>query len=144
MFSISSKKVAYGTIAYTVGTFSLAILWHVILFEDRYRTFGYFEGEPNFIVGLLTILVQGTILSVLFPLVRLSGSAYVRSFKFALLIGTFFWTSHVLAFVAKQAIDNPGVFVAMETVYLCLQFGLFGLLIGFIYREEIPTNDSLH
>lgn len=134
MSRISPKKVVYGTIAYTAGTFSLAILWHVILFEERYRTFKYFEGEPNFAIGLVTILVQGTILSVLFPIVRLSGSTYVRGFKFALLIGTFFWTSHVLAFVAKQAVDNLGLFVAMETVYLCLQFGLFGFLIGFVYR----------
>lgn len=46
----------------------------------------------------------------------------------------FFWTSHVLAFVAKQNVPNAVGFVMMETGYLIAQFGLFALLLGFIYR----------
>jgi len=83
--------------------------------------------------------MQGLILSVLFPLVSLSGTSLIRGLKFAFLIGAFFWTSHVLAFVAKQTINNLGLFVLMETVYLILQFGLFGLLIGLIYRGSNAT-----
>jgi hypothetical protein len=131
------KKIALGTIAYTVGTFLLAVIWHVLLFETRYRTFGYFEGEPNFALGFLTILIQGVVLSALFPLVRLAGSGVVRGIRFAALIGVFFWTSHVLAFVAKQTMQDVGLFITMETIYLALQFGLFGILIGTIYRAEI-------
>ena len=130
------KKIALGTAAYTIGTFSLAVSWHVLLFEDRYRSFGYFEGEPSFVVGFVTILLQGVILSALFPLVKVTGTSVLRGFKFALLIGAFFWTSHVLAFVAKQSVQGVALFVTMETLYLALQFGLFGLLIGIIYRAD--------
>lgn len=133
------KKIALGTIAYTIGTFSLAIFWHVLLFEARYRTFGYFEGEPSFAIGFLTILIQGVVLSALFPMVKLSGNGVARGIKFALVIGVFFWTSHVLAFVAKQTINDVGLFIAMETVYLVLQFGLFGFLIGKLYRAEMDN-----
>jgi hypothetical protein len=133
---IDPKKVVTGMLAYTFGTFALAVLWHVVLFETQYQTFGYFEGEPSLLTGLATIVIQGLILSILFPLVHLSGTSLVRGFKFALLIGIFFWTSHVLAFIAKQTVHNPGLFLTMETVYLSLQFGLFGLLIGLIYRGE--------
>lgn len=130
------KKIAVGTVAYTLGTFTLAVVWHVLLFEDRYRTFGYLEGEPSFITGFVTILLQGAILSVLFPMVRLSGSSIVRGIKFVALIGAFFWTSHVLAFIAKQPVQDVVLFTIMETVYLALQFGLFGVLIGMIYRNH--------
>ncbi len=51
------------------------------------------------------------------------------------MIGAFFWTSHVLAFVAKQAVPDAWLFVAMETLYLTLQFGIFGVWIGLIYRS---------
>jgi len=133
--TINAKKVVIGTVAYTVGTFTLAVVWHVLLFDDRYRAFGYIEGEPKFVVGFLTILLQGVILSILYPMVQIAGAGILRGIKFSFLVGTFFWTSHVLAFIAKQPVKNVGLFVTMETVYLALQFGLFGILIGLIYRE---------
>ncbi len=133
---VDPKKVALGTVAYTIGTFSLAVSWHVLLFEDRYQAFGYFDGEPSFVIGFLTILLQGILLSALYPIVKLTGTSVLRGLKFALLIGAFFWTSHVLAFIAKQPVQGVALFVTMETVYLALQFGLFGLLIGAIYRAH--------
>lgn len=130
------KRIAMGTAAYTVVTFPLAILWHIGLFETQYRNFGYFEEEPSFLLGLLTILIQGGILSTLYPRVRLPGSDLIRGMKFALIIGTFFWTSHVLAFVAKQAVRDAYQFVMMETAYLVLQFGIFGILISLVYAGK--------
>ena len=77
------KRVFLGTAAYTVVTFPIAVLWHVVLFEGLYQSFGYFQGEPSFLLGLLAILVQGAVMSVLYPLVRLAGSPVVRGLKFA-------------------------------------------------------------
>jgi len=128
------KKIALGALAYTVSTFALAVVWHLVLFEDQYRAFGYIEGEPNILIGFLTILLQGAILSLLFPLLKLKGSHVIRGLKFAFLIGVFFWTSHVLAFVAKQRMQDVILFVGMETFYLALQFGVFGVLVGLVYR----------
>ena len=136
---MNAKYVALGTIAYTASTFTLAVIWHIILFEDQYRAFGYIEDEPNFVIGFVTILTQGLILSLLFPLFKIAGAGVVRGLKFVALIGGFFWTSHVLAFIAKQTIQDAPLFVAMETIYLGLQFGLFGLLLGLIYRGDSST-----
>ncbi len=133
---MNPKKILFGTTAYTIGTFTLAVVWHILIFGDQYRSFGYFEGEPSFVIGFVTILLQGVILSALFPMVKLSGTSILRGIKFSFLVGAFFWTSHVLAFISKQPVQNVELFVAMETVYLALQFGLFGLLIGAIYRDD--------
>lgn len=130
---MDARRIALGTLAYTVVTFPLAVLWHVVLFRVQYEQFGYFDGEPNFALGLLTIVIQGAILSGLYPRVRLSGAGLLRGLKFAALVGAFFWTSHVLAFIAKQADAAALVFVLMESVYLTLQFGIFGALIARIY-----------
>ena len=134
------KSVALGTTAYTLVTFPLAVVWHVILFEEKYKAFGYFEGEPSFVLGLLTIVIQGLLLSFLFPFVKFSGSPIVRGLKFTSVVGAFFWTSHVLAFIAKQMLEDPLSFVLMETFYLVLQFGIYGILIGFIYGEASNTD----
>ena len=105
------------------------------MFRGLYDSFGYFSGEPKFLVGLLTILIQGALLSALYPRVKLAGGGAVRGLKFAVIIGGFFWTSHVLAFVAKQATGEVALFIGMETAYLILQFGIFGLLVSRIYRS---------
>ena len=123
-----------GTAAYTVGTFCLAVGWHVLLFKERYESFGYFEGEPNFLVGLLSIVLQGILLSTLFAMLKTKGSSFRRGIRFAFIAGAFFWTSHVLAFVAKQQVAGMSAFIWMETLYLVLQFGLFGVCLGFIHR----------
>ena len=130
------KKLILGAAAYTVCTFSLAVVWHVLLFKERYESFGYFEGEPNFLVGLLTIVLQGILLCTLFPMLKPTGSSLHRGLKFSLVVGAFFWTSHVLAFVAKQEVPGVSAFIWMESVYLLLQFALFGLVLGAIHRER--------
>ena len=127
-------KLVVGAAAYTICTFSLAVVWHVLLFRESYESFGYFEGEPDFLVGLLTIVLQGILLCALFPMLKAEGSSFRRGFRFALIVGAFFWTSHVLAFVAKQEIPDASAFIWMETLYLVLQFGVFGLIIGLIHR----------
>lgn len=129
------KPVFAGTLAYTLITFPLAVVWHILLFEEKYKAFGYFQGEPSFLLGFVTILIQGVVLSFLYPYVKFSGNGSVRGLKYSLLIGVFFWSSHVLAFVAKQLIQNAVGFVAMESFYLLLQFGIYGVLIGNIYNR---------
>ena len=134
------KNVLLGTFAYTAVTFPLAAVWHAALFSELYHSMGYFDGEPRFLLGLMSIFIQGLVLSALFPYVDFKGSWINRGIKYSLLIGIFFWTSHVLAFIAKQTIQSPLIFVAIETLYLLLQFGTFGVLIGLIHRGDISAS----
>lgn len=46
----------------------------------------------------------------------------------------------MLAFVAKQDISDTLLFVAMESIYLLFQFGIYGVLIGIIYNGGIDKN----
>lgn len=137
---MNHKSTLLGTLAYTLVTFPLAVIWHVVLFEEKYHSFGYFEGEPNFILGMFTIIIQGYVLSLLYPYVKFKGQGIIRGLKYSLLIGVFFWSSHVLAFVAKQVVDSSLSFVAMESFYLLIQFGVYGLLIGKIYSKVLEKN----
>lgn len=137
---MNHKLTLLGTLAYTLVTFPLAVIWHVVLFEDKYHSFGYFEGEPSFVLGLLTIIIQGFVLSFLYPYVKFKGQGISRGLKYSLPIGVFFWSSHVLAFVAKQVVDSSLSFVVMESFYLLIQFGVYGLLIGKIYDKALDQN----
>lgn len=133
------KKLVLGAAAYTVCTFLLAVVWHLLLFKERYESFGYFEGEPGILAGLLAVVLQGFLLSALFAMLKPAGTGIYRGLSFSLVAGAFFWTSHVLAFVAKQEVPGVSAFVWMESVYLLIQFGLFGLVLGAIHREPKPA-----
>ncbi|MGI9307372.1 MAG: hypothetical protein ACR2P5_08745 [Gammaproteobacteria bacterium] len=130
------KAIALGALAYTLATFAWAVAWHIVLFEPQYIAFGYFGAEPSFALGFLSILIQGCVLSALYPLVNLTGKPVLRGMKFAAWVGVFFWTSHVLALLAKQPVDGALLFLAMETFYLSVQFGMFGAAIGIIYAKK--------
>ena len=135
-----NKSIIYGTLAYAFITFPLAVIWHVVLFKPEYESFGYFEGEPNFALGFLTIIIQGAVLSFLYPLVKLSSNGIVRGLKYSAIVGLFFWTSHVLALLAKQAVSTPLTFLFMESFYLLMQFGIFGLCVGLIFKKQLRVN----
>lgn len=128
-------NILYSAASYVVIVFPLALVWHVGLFKDKYDGFGYFVGEPNIIVGLITIVVQAIALALIYPLFHTGSVGFIRAFQFAGLMGLFFWTSHVLAFVAKQNVPDVVAFTVMETGYLVVQFGLFALALGLIYRS---------
>ena len=127
-------KILLAAAGYVVIVFPLALGWHLGLFEEQYQAFGYFAGEPNVLAGLAAIVIQGVVLAVIYPLFHSRSAGFVRAFQFAGLMGLFFWTSHVLALVAKQNVPNAGGFIAMETAYLIAQFGLFALVLGLVYR----------
>lgn len=110
------------------------MVWHVVVFEEQYQAFGYFEGEPSFILGLLSIIIQGFVFSLLYPHLTFKGSVVARGLEYSLPIALFFWTPHVMAFVMKQIAISAAVFIAMQSQYSVMQFTIYGVLIGLIYK----------
>ena len=139
-------RVGLGTLAYTAVTFVWAVVWHAGFFRPQYEAWGYIDADPNFGLGLLSIAAQGVILSWLYPRVGFSGGAMMRGLKFGFSVGAFYWTCHVLAFAAKEDAANAPLFFLLETVYLSVQFGVFGLVIGKIHAgggRPLAEKDSL-
>ena len=129
------RQTVFAAIGYTLVVFPLALIWHVGLFEEAYHAFGYFDGEPNILLGLVTIMLQGFLLSIMYPMFAANGPSFSKAARFCVLMGAFFWTSHVLAMVAKQNVPDAPEFVMMESLYLGLQFGAFALVLGLVFRK---------
>jgi hypothetical protein len=133
---MKKSPVILGTHAYLHVTFPVAIVWHLVLFKSQYEAIGYIGREkPLFLFGFLSILIQGFILSALYPVFSSKNFSAKSGLIFAAWAGAFHWTVHVLAFAAKGDIQHLPLFFTMETVYLALQFGIFGLLISALYRR---------
>ena len=75
------KPTLLRALAYIIVTFPLAVIWHGVLFEEKYKAFGYFEGDSSFALGLATIIIQGCVLSFFYPFVAFSAFLSASFFK---------------------------------------------------------------
>lgn len=133
-----TKNLIFSAIGFILITFSLAPLWHIILFEEQYQQTGLYSGNPNYIIGFITIITQSIVLSVTFHYLYLKLK--IPPYKFILFAGLFLWSMQVLAVLAKSEMTNPRWFFVMETVFIIIQLGLFIILLKIIYKVKYYEN----
>lgn len=123
------SKVVLGTLGYIVVTFPLAYLWHLVVFKSTYDSLGYItRDEPIVAFGFGAILLQGILLAVIYPRLCRGKSFVGGAVYFAVIMGIFHWTTHVLADAAKHKLTSLPVWFGIETLYLTIQFVLAGFL----------------
>ena len=127
-------EILYGTIAYIVVTFPLAVLWHMKIFRTKYMEWQYFGEDVKPILGLSAMLVQGVVLSYGYSVLNINHSAIRSGIGYALIMGVFLWSAHVLATMGKSSKVRHFEFFAMETVYLAIQFIIYGVAISYIFK----------
>lgn len=128
------KIILLGTIGYMLVTFPYALVWHMKLFHEKYKAWGYFGENPSPMIGLISMVFQGSVLSYGYGLLSVEHTSMVAGIKYALIMGIFFWSCHVVAAMAKNEKLRNGGFFCMETIYLAGQFTLFGIVISYIYQ----------
>lgn len=126
-------KILLGTLAYIIVTFPLAVLWHMKIFRTKYMQWKYFGDDVKPVLGLASMIVQGAVLSYGYSVLAVNHSSVSVGVLYALVMGLFLWSAHVLAAMGKSSAIRHLEFFAMETVYLAIQFGVYGILISYIY-----------
>lgn len=79
------------------------------------------------------MLVQGIVMAWIFP--RLGGAGLRHALCFAWLMGAFLVSYIALGEAGKYAVPAIGSWLAVEFVTGLLQFTLFGLVLGLVYRR---------
>jgi hypothetical protein len=134
---MNRKKFALATLAYVLVSFVLGFSWHLVLFKQAYAEFGVYTREPPiFAFGLGSMLLQGLVLAYLYRFFNRGGSPLRTGLRFALVMGVFLWSVAVLAFAAKSNVAGLGRFMTLSSLFHLLQFGLYGLLLGWIVGPE--------
>ena len=126
-------QILFRTLAYIIVTFPLAILWHMKIFREKYMCWQYFGEDVKPVLGLTSMIFQGVILSYGYSILNVDHSALFSGISYALLMGLFLWSVHVLATMGKSSKVRHFEFFVMETIYLAIQFGLYGVIISYIY-----------
>lgn len=134
------KRFLLSTGAYVVLGMAVGVLWHLVLFHEKYEAMGAFSrGEPIMAFGLLAMVLQGAVFSYFYPLFyrhKGGGHPTVRGIQFTLLMGITVWTVMVFATAAKFEIEPVMDFVVMGTVFQAIQYVITGSAIGWIYGRS--------
>ena len=126
-------QILLGTLAYIVVTFPLAVLWHMKIFRTKYMAWQYFGEDVKPMLGLCSMLVQGVVLSYGYSVLNIARVPLLSSICYSLVMGLFLWSVHVLATMGKSSKVRHFEFFAMETVYLAIQFLIYGIAISYIF-----------
>ena len=126
-------QILLGTLAYIVITFPLAALWHMKIFRTKYMAWQYFGEDVKIILGLASMLVQGVVLSYGYSVLNVDHSSLLFGICYSLVMGLFLWSVHVLATMGKSSKVRHFEFFAMETIYLAIQFLIYGVAISYIF-----------
>ena len=141
---MQASRIIFGTLGYAAVTFPLAYIWHLVAFTSTYEKLGYFSREePIIAFGFVAILMQGIILSIIYPYLCRGLSMMRGALTLAAVMGGYHWTVHVLAEAAKHPIEPLSTWFALETTYLVIQFVLAGIVVSLVYRDVEKTKNRV-
>ena len=129
-----TKKSITAILAYTIITFAIAAPWHFIWFKELIHNLGiYNKPEPVIALGILSMLIQGSVMAYLYPLFYRGGSPAVEGIKFGLIMGVFLFSVSTLANAAKIEVNPISTFIMIQIAFHSIQFVLTGAVIGLIF-----------
>ena len=126
-------QILFGTLAYIIVTFPLAVLWHMKIFRTKYMAWEYFGEDVKPMLGLSSMIVQGVVLSYGYSVLDVAHTSLFSGIFYSLVMGLFLWSVHVLATMGKSSKVRHFEFFAMETVYLAIQFLIYGVAVTYIF-----------
>lgn len=130
-----TKKILLAAFGYILVSFALGASWHFAFFPKVYHEFGiYNRADPIIPFGLLSMIVQGAVMAVIYPRwYRASGTPLASGLKFGLLMGLFLFSVSTFANAAKIQVNGVGSFMLLQAVFHTLQFGLSGAVFGWVF-----------
>ena len=131
------KKLFFSTFVQAIATMLIAAPWHFVIFKDLYHSFGiYNRAEPIVPLGFLSMLIQGVVMSLIYPRYCDGQSTYKKSVQFSLLMGVFLYSVSTLANAAKIEVSPMGTWLAIQAFFHLIQFLFIGLVLGFVYSKK--------
>lgn len=133
------KRILLGTLAYIAVTFATQGVSHFAINRAHYAAISFMRAEPIFALGISSMVIQGAILTYLYPLYARGSTQLGRGLGYGLLVGVFFVSYPALAEAAKFPVPAVLPWIAVEGVTGLVQFGLFGLLLALLHRKAAPV-----
>ena len=116
-------------------TFAVQGLNHFVLNADHYAAISFARPEPVMALGFLTMIVQGTIISLALHRMTPVGPGMKDGLTVSLGFGLFLGTYIAVTEPAKYAAPSIPAWMMIEGLASATQFLLFGLILAWIHRR---------
>jgi len=135
-------RILIACISYIVMTFIIAMTWNMVLFRDIYVSLAAssLRPEPIIPLGLLTVIIEAVVMSVLFHSFYRSAPSFKNALILALSAGAFNMTYASITVPAKFLISPIWQYMSLELTFGLLHYGLAGIMFFFIFNTRIPQN----
>lgn len=123
-------------LGYIVATFAAQATSHFVVFSEHYAVVAHIKAEPIFVLGLLSMIIQGSVVSFVFANSRFAERTLVDAIKFAWLFGAFLVSYIALAEAAKYSVPNVSSWIAVEIAVGAVQFTLVGVALWLAHGKR--------
>lgn len=124
------KNLIIGAVSYIGASFLVQALSHFVINKEHYASISFMRTEPLMVFGLITMLIQGVVLTTLYQKWANNEFSIKQGITFSLLAGLFFVSYLALVEPDKYAVSNVGEWMIVEGVAGLVQFTIFGTLLG--------------
>jgi hypothetical protein len=136
---IKIKKIIFSIAGYIIATMIPAVLWHLVLFKEKYHAMGAFtREEPIMPLGMTAVILQALVFAYFYPMYlkyNNQTATISNGIKYSLLMGINVWTVMVFATGAKIRIEPIMDFILLGTAFQLIQFILVGASLGFVHKS---------
>lgn len=130
------KKHLLAVLAFAAATFITQAVSHFVVNADHYGAVTHIRKEPIFPLGILAMLIEGSVLSYLYKRIVTDGRSISNAVKFAWLAGAFLVSYIALAEAAKYSVPAVAPWITVEVISGFVQFTFYGVLLGFVYHDR--------
>jgi hypothetical protein len=132
------RKHVLAVLVYVVATFATQAVSHFGVNAAHYAAVTYLRAQPLFALGILSMLIQGSIIAYLYAQVPGAGRSIGHAILFAWLVGGILVSYEAFAEAGKYSVPSVGSWIAVEVVAGFVQFTLFGVLLSWVHRARAP------
>ena len=128
-------KHLLAVLAFIIVTFGVQGLNHFVINKDYYASIDFARAEPVMILGFVSMITQGLILTLALSKIAPNGATIKDGLVVSLAFGLFLAVYIAVAEPAKYAAPSISSWFITEGLTSTVQFLLFGVLLGFIHQK---------
>jgi len=121
---------------YIIATFATQALSHFVVFKAHYDAMTIMKPDPSFALGIASMIIQGTVLSLVYAGSRFSGEGLTGALRLSWLLGAFLVSYIALAEAAKYAVPSIPAWIGVEALAGAVQFTLAGVLLWWAHQRR--------
>jgi hypothetical protein len=128
------KHIITGTFLFIIISFGAQSISHFVINAEHYASIPFMRAEPIFVLGLLTMIMQGMVLSYLFLIYSINEYTIRKGLIYGLIVSAFFVSYPALVEPAKYQVPSISSWILVEATVGIIQFTLFGILLSVSFQ----------